>query len=195
MRTLSGAALAGVFCPNSQIANATEIQAERARTFVFWEPTFPSIDGCAVTRALLENALEPFAVAFLSAQDLVERLNSEQVELLVTAYGSAFPKRAWPALYQFLRAGGNWINLGGVPFAVPIISKGGKWQAEAPQNAYHKKLGITQSFPVKTGLVSSYRPASTPSGESPPISVYGRYYLRVVRPIQLNKRYTFRIRQ
>lgn len=165
LRTLTGAALMGVISPTSQISTATTSQVELARTFVFWEPGFPLIDGCAVTRELLQIALQPFAVSFLSEQELMERLNSERVSLLVTAYGSGFPKRAWPAMYQYLRAGGNWVNLGGVPFAVPMI-KGGQWRAETPQTAYHKKLGITQSFPVEGGSVSSYRPASTFGGQS-----------------------------
>ncbi|MGH9967451.1 MAG: cellulase family glycosylhydrolase, partial [Pyrinomonadaceae bacterium] len=96
---------------------------------------------------------------------LVERLNSERVELLITPYGSAFPKRAWPALIQYLRSGGNWVNLGGVPFAIPIIRKDGQWRAETSQTAYHKRLGITQSFPVRARLVSSYR-APTPHGQT-----------------------------
>lgn len=125
LRTITGAALAGVISRTSQIATATTTQNERARTFVFWDPTFPSFDGCAITRELLQNALQPFADAFLSEQELIERLNSERVELLVTAYGCAFPKRAWPAVHQYLRAGGNWPNLGGVPFAIQGSGRGG----------------------------------------------------------------------
>ncbi|MGH9969959.1 MAG: hypothetical protein ACREBG_19495, partial [Pyrinomonadaceae bacterium] len=79
LRTLTGAALAGVISPTSQISAATTTHGELGslpKTFVFWETSFPSIDGCAVTHEVLQNALQPFAVSFLSERDLVERLNS-----------------------------------------------------------------------------------------------------------------------
>jgi len=124
-----------------------------ARTVaVFWETDFPASDGCNVTRELLEQSLTNFSISFLGERDLMARLNTEHFDLLITPYGSAFPKRAWRALLQYLRAGGNWLNLGGVPLSRPVVSANGKWRVEDPQTQYHKQLGITHSFAVKASI-------------------------------------------
>lgn len=116
---------------------------------VFWEPQFPSLQGCRVTRDILQQALADFTVHFLNEAELIARLNTERFDLLITPYGSAFPKRAWPALLKYLRGGGNWFNIGGVPLSRPVVANGSGWHAEAHQTAFHKQLGITHSFPVK----------------------------------------------
>jgi len=75
-------------------------------------------------------------------------LDANRFDLLITPYGSAFPKRAWRVMLKYLRAGGNWLNLGGVPLTRPVVFTGNRWKMEAPQTAYHKRLGITHSFAV-----------------------------------------------
>src|SRR5262249_50219777 len=82
--------------------------------------------------------------------------NAKRFELLVTPYGSAFPKRAWPALLKYLQEGGNWLNVGGVPLSTPVVRAGSEWNAAPAQAPYHKRLGITHSFPVNT---STYKAA------------------------------------
>lgn len=119
---------------------------------VFWEPQFPSIQGCGVTRDILQQALTDFTVHFLTQAELIARLNTDRFDLLITPYGSAFPKRAWPALLKYLRGGGNWLNLGGVPLSRPVVTDGSGWRAESHQTAYHKQLGITHSFAVREDL-------------------------------------------
>jgi Cellulase (glycosyl hydrolase family 5) len=136
---------------------APQASATRATALVFWEADFPQIDGTQITREILEAALTGFDVSYLSEQQLIEQLRVDKCDLLVMPYGSAFPKRAWPAVLGYLRAGGNLLNLGGVPFAVPVIRGASRWQQERQQTAYHKKLGITQSFPVEAAAVAAYR--------------------------------------
>jgi hypothetical protein len=97
----------------------------------------------------LQVALERFDVSYLSERELIQQLRVDRCDLLITPYGSAFPKRAWPAMLAFLRDGGNLLNLGGVPFAVPVMRAGSQWRAENRQTAYHKRLGITQSFQLR----------------------------------------------
>lgn len=125
---------------------------------VFWEQEFPSIQGCRVTRDILQQALTRFTASFLSEQELIARLNSDRFDLFINPFGSAFPKRAWPALSNYLRGGGNWLNLGGVPLSRPVVRAGRSWRVEPHQTTYHKRLGITHSFPVKdspaNGLVA-----------------------------------------
>lgn len=132
--------------------------AAPASVAVFWEPGFPEIQGCRVTRDILQQALGSFTVNFLSEAELIARLNTDRFDLFINPYGSAFPKRAWPELLKYLRAGGNWLNLGGVPFSRPVVRAGGSWRVEPHQTTYHKRLGITHSFPVRdvvtTGIVA-----------------------------------------
>ena len=123
---------------------------------VFWEPAFPSIQGCGVTRDILQQALRSFTVQYLSERELIARLNTDRFDLFINPFGSAFPKRAWPALLKYLQGGGNWMNLGGVPLSRPVVRAGGSWRVESHQTTYHKRLGITHSFPV-TGF-STTRP-------------------------------------
>jgi hypothetical protein len=148
-------------------SDARQERATLARAIVFWEADFPQIDGCQITRENLEQALTSFDVSSVSEQQLIEQLRVDRCDLLVLPYGSAFPKRAWPAVLGYLRAGGNLLNLGGIPFTAPVISIASRWRPEAPQTAYHKKLGITQSFPVEAAGVTAYRAASQFGGDNP----------------------------
>jgi hypothetical protein len=148
------------------VAEPTQERAARPRAVVFWETDFPQIDGCGIDRNVLQTALARFDVSYLSERELIEQLKVDRCDLLITPYGSAFPKRAWPAVLRFLRAGGNLLNLGGVPFAVPVMRSGSQWWAENRQTAYHKKLGITQSFPVEATAIASYRAANYFAGDN-----------------------------
>ena len=124
-------------------------QRPKRAVAVFWEPGFPSIQGCDLTLEKLQAALRrPFDVFVLNERDLIEQLSVARFHLLVTPYGSAFPKRAWPAILKYLREGGNWLNIGGVPLSRPVVRAGSAWVAEAKQATYHKRLGITHSFRV-----------------------------------------------
>jgi len=116
---------------------------------VFWEEGFPEIQGCKVTRDILQQALASFTVHYLSEQELIDRLNTDRFDLFINPYGSAFPKRAWPAILKYLQGGGNWFNVGGVPLSRPVVRDGSTWRAEPHQTSYHKRLGITHSFAVK----------------------------------------------
>jgi hypothetical protein len=155
-----GGAVAATSFPDLLFATssaARQKRATRATALVFWESDFPQIDGAHLSREILEAALTGFAVSYVSEQQLIEQLRVDRWDLLLMPYGAAFPKRAWPAVLGYLRSGGNLLNLGGVPFAAPVIRTASRWQPEAPQTAYHKKLGITQSFPVEAAAVAAYR--------------------------------------
>jgi len=133
-----------------RIAPASQAsQAPSRSVVVFWEPGFPEIQGLKITRDILQQSLASFTVHFLSEQELIARLNSDRFDLFINPFGSAFPKRAWPELLKYLRGGGNWLNLGGVPLSRPVVRNATTWRTEPHQTTYHKRLGITQSFPVK----------------------------------------------
>jgi len=123
--------------------------AGRRRIAVLLEPGFPSVDAQPVPEPQLRSALADFDAAWLGVDALAAQLTRNRFDVLVTPYGSAFPKRAWSAIRGFLWAGGNWVNLGGVPFAVPVVGGAGAWRAEVRQTVYHQNLGITQAFPLE----------------------------------------------
>ncbi|HSL55350.1 MAG TPA: hypothetical protein VK868_13190, partial [Pyrinomonadaceae bacterium] len=153
LKTIGGAAVATAL-PNVILA----AQAQPPSVALFWEPGFRAIQGADYTLETLQQALKEFAVTVLNERDLIAQLNTTRFDLLVMPYGSAFPKRAWPSLFRYLRDGGNWLNLGGVPLSRPVVRDNlTHWRIEPKQTTYHKRLGITHSFPVNA---STYKTSS-----------------------------------
>jgi hypothetical protein len=112
-------------------------------------PGFPAIDAPAPDGEALTRALAGFAVRVVDADSLAAALAAGRTDLLVTPYGSAFPVAAWPALRRYLAAGGNWINLGGAPLAVPVECAADGWQVQTRTGSYHRQLGIVQAEAVR----------------------------------------------
>jgi hypothetical protein len=124
---------------------------------VFFEPGFPAVDIAPPGRDALAEALRECKVSYLSEADLAALPRLPRPDVLITPFGSAFPKAAWKPLYDYLLKGGNWLNLGGVPLSIPVVRQESGWRREIRQTAYHKALWITQSFPVPAGRIASYR--------------------------------------
>lgn len=143
LKTIGSAAVATAL-PNVILG----AQAQSPAVALFWEPEFRAIQSHDYTFETLQQALKEFAVTALNERDLIAQLNTTRFDLLVTPYGSAFPRRAWPAILKYLLDGGNWLNLGGVPLSRPIVRDGAAWRVEPKQTSYHKRLGITHSFPI-----------------------------------------------
>ena len=123
-------------------------RSSKARILVLFDPTFPAIDALQVDRTMLAEAFDDFETRIVSPAELDDALNFTEVDLFVSAHGSAFPARSIDGLLRFLRGGGNWLNLGGTPLAVPVHGKGKDWLQSSRETVYHRLLGITQSFPV-----------------------------------------------
>lgn len=158
IKAASGIALGSIADSISSFASLRESSpAAKPKVAVFFEPSFPAENGMNLDRPLLERALAGYDVTFLGVSGLKEQLNASSFQLLLMPYGSAFPKESWNALSLFLREGGNWLNLGGVPFSRPVRKGAGGWRKEVHQTVYHKRLGITQSFPVSTKEIKSFR--------------------------------------
>ncbi|HLF19949.1 MAG TPA: hypothetical protein VI704_04090 [Bacteroidota bacterium] len=141
-----------------------QVKPEKLKIAVLYETTFPVIDGMQITRQQLSAALSGRDLEFLSVDELQRKLKAKHFQLLITPYGSAFPKQAAQALYEFLQDGGNWVNIGGVPLAVPVGRQGKSWKPEVRQTAYHKKLGVTQAFPVSVRSIAGYAANSEVDG-------------------------------
>jgi hypothetical protein len=167
LKTIGGAAVATAL-PNVVLG----AQSPRPSVALFWEPEFRAVQGFDYTLATLQQALKEFAVIVLNERDLIAQLNMTRFDLLVTPYGSAFPKRAWPTMLKYLRDGGNWLNMGGVPLSRPVVHAGAEWRVEPKQTSYHKRLGITHSFPVNT---SSYKLFNTMENSFKTNEVYVLY--------------------
>jgi hypothetical protein len=129
----------------------------RMRVAVLVEPGFPASDATGIRPDQLGAALDGFDVTYLGEDDLSRRLTPDRFDVYVNPYGSAFPKEAWPALLAYLGAGGNWVNLGGVPCAVPVVHGGDGWRVEARQTEYHRRLGITLACAVPSAAVKAWR--------------------------------------
>ena len=131
------------------------------RVAVLNEPSFPAMDTPKPDVALLGAALDGLEVSYLTVADLSEHLSPDRHDVFVMPYGSAFPKEAWPALQRYLRGAGNWVNVGGVPCAVPVERAPGagsdRWRALPREVTYHKQLGITLACSVSATQVKEWR--------------------------------------
>jgi hypothetical protein len=146
---------------------------------------FPTLDAAELDTEMLLAALGGFEVKRLDVAGL-EQLTPEAFDVFLNPYGSAFPKDGWSQIHDFLAAGGSWVNLGGSPFAVPAGHDSVTWQPEVSQTAYHKALGITQSFAVDIAGLERYEThpsiaEATPSGGSLRAEAAWELYYRFTR--------------
>jgi hypothetical protein len=101
----------------------------QAKTLIFWEQGFPTIESQPVLRGTLEQTLHDADPIFIGLEELREPQALSGADLLVLPYGSAFPASAWKTLITYLRGGGNLLVLGGRPFRVPVENRGEvSWQ-------------------------------------------------------------------
>ncbi len=157
LESTGAAALAGVFGTRLAAINGPPVAQGRPRIAVLREPGFPSADAPAVS-ADLAAALDGLDVTYLAAADLAAGLVPERCDVFVSPYGSAFPVEGWEALQRYLAAAGHWVNVGGVPCAVPVERGGDGWRARARETTYHRQLGIVLACAVEAGAVKEWRP-------------------------------------
>ena len=127
------------------LASLLLVSAAYAKTVVFWQEGFPTLDSEPLTRAVLEQALPSSSNVFVSLDDLRKPETLQPGDLLVLPYGSAFPADAWDAIHQRLDQI-NLLNIGGRPFTVPVWRDAGAWRAAPPQTTYSRSLGIDHTL-------------------------------------------------
>ncbi|MCX6137140.1 MAG: cellulase family glycosylhydrolase, partial [Ignavibacteriales bacterium] len=150
LKSVGNAAIAGA--ATSLPALAAPVRAlthgRRLSLCILHETSFPTLNTLPIHGELIQKAFADCEIHFISAAEFVQSDALNHCDVLVTPYGSAFPKDCFLRLSAFLNEGGNWLNLGGTPLLVPVSRKNGSWVPEVPQPAYGKKLGILHSFPV-----------------------------------------------
>lgn len=135
---------------------------------VFLEAGFPSPEVEPQEEGALRAALADLPVAVLGADRLAAWLDAAAPSsVLVMTHGSAFPRDAWPAIVRFLERGGNWVNVGGVPFATPVARGTAGWAPLPPSTTFHKSLGFTHTFEVSADRAASWHPADPAAASSP----------------------------
>ena len=145
----------------------------KLKIVVFWQEGFPEVDGLNLTKAKLQTALGNHDLVFANETNLASEL-TENTDVFINPYGSAFPKKAWNEILKYLQNGGSFLNLGGVPFAVPVQNN----KAETRQVNYHKRLGITQSFPIDGKDIVSWSEPPALAGGFKPTEIY-EFYLKL----------------
>ena len=184
LQTASATALLGLIPTGARAIAGPRSADGRIRVAVLNEPSFPAVDTPAVRPEILGAALDGLDVTYLTVAELGERLSPERLDVLVTPYGSAFPKEAWPSLRRYLEGAGNWVNVGGAPCAVPVERVAGEWRPQAREVTYHKQLGMTLACPVGTAAVMEWRanealPWSAPLAADVAASVIWEPYWRL----------------
>lgn len=138
---IAGVSATALAALSSRVSFAQNSES-RLNIVVFWQEGFPAVDGSALTRAALESALKPHGIRFAGTGEIGSALESK-TDVFINPYGSAFPQSAWKPILKYLIAGGNFVNLGGCPFSVPV---GDDLKPRTALTNYHKRLGITQYF-------------------------------------------------
>jgi hypothetical protein len=111
-----------------------------AKTVVFWQPGFPAADSPAPAEGGLRAAFAD--ASFVDAAGLGDALSKPETDLLVLAYGSAWPEAEWDSILRYLDRGGNLIVLGGKPFTRAAFEDASGWHLRTASVAQSLELFI-----------------------------------------------------
>jgi hypothetical protein len=113
-----------------------------AKVVVFYEAGFPVADSAAASASQLGTFLPGAQLS--SSEQLPDLLRSPATGLLVLPYGSAFPEKTWPDIFQFLQRGGNLLVLGGRPFTHAAYRDASGWHLREYGVRFTRPLMIDQ---------------------------------------------------
>jgi hypothetical protein len=119
-----------------------------AKTVVFWQPGFPTVDSQPLDRATLEQAAKGMDAQFADLKILNDPATLTGADLLILPYGSAVPADAWKAIEAYLHACGDLLILGGQPLRVPVAESGGNFAESPPQDTYSRVLNLRHTYEV-----------------------------------------------
>ncbi len=112
---------------------------------IFAEPGFPA-SGLDLP---LPFPLTEHVIVARSTEELIDELDPGRV--LVWRHGGAFPAEAWPALVEFLEAGGRLLHLGGEAFTRPVIGPPGDRIVQPPTVSLLKELNLNRIYVRNAG--------------------------------------------
>ena len=146
--------------------------ARPPRVAVFRSPGFPTADAPPIDDPTLSSALSGLSTDTLdSPSALTQRLRLHDHDVLVLPYGSAFPVDAWPAIRDFVRAGGGLVVLGGAPLQQPVRVEQGAYVMGLRQATYAHELliGPAQELDLSTFAGPLKTVATSGSGWAGPL--------------------------
>jgi hypothetical protein len=116
---------------------------------IFKENEFPAIAQPEQIKVewFYRQLTKDFSVIYLDVADLNNKklFNVDNFDLLIMAYGEAFPQEAFASIAEYLFKGGGLLNISGRPFWSPMIKINGRWQKmdlPDPYNQFLAPLGI-----------------------------------------------------
>jgi len=118
---------------------------------VLWDDGLLQLSGLNLSRDRVEQSLRKWHAVFLTPGEVAKALHVHDFDLFLDPFGPVFPLEIWESVVVFLREGGHWLHFGGTPFALPAQRDADSpqgWRVGEWTTAFHKQLGITQSFPV-----------------------------------------------
>jgi hypothetical protein len=133
-------------CLTALLISMSSAVPAAAKTVVFWQQGFPTVDSQPVTRQSLEKALP--GAAFTDLAGLCGGTALTQGDLLVLPYGSAFPVACWSRIDDHLHHGGNLLVLGGEPFEVPVSQEKGSFVIGRRQPSFARQIGLRNAYEV-----------------------------------------------
>ncbi|HXY42061.1 MAG TPA: hypothetical protein VEQ10_20465, partial [Vicinamibacteria bacterium] len=154
------------------------------RVAVFRSAGFPTADAPPVDDATLSSALSGLGAESLdSASAVSERLKLHDYDVLLLPYGSAFPVDAWPAIRDFVRAGGGLVVLGGAPLHQPVRWQAGAWVMgfRQPTWAHELLIGSAQELDLSSFAGPLKTVAVAGSGWTAPLPEAKRTWALTVR--------------
>jgi len=135
--------------------------AQVGQVVVLRDPDAPGQDAPTTPETLAELlGSAGYTVRFATGDDLAtgDMLRPERCDLLVLAYGSAFPRAAVPALREYLQGGGSFLSVGGYAFddlygapeAQPLLRNGGfeepgGWEPNATDATFEPTAEVARS--------------------------------------------------
>lgn len=106
------------------------------------------------------HVLKGITVNEFTKETVVRDLNPETIDVFFHPYGSEFDIELYEPLMNYLKGGGCWLNLGGVPLSTPVRPDGHGNNIGNPQTGYCRHIGITQSYRVAAENIVRYVQAS-----------------------------------
>jgi hypothetical protein len=139
------------------LASISYAGAQKKRIAFFIAEGFPTVDAPVIDDSIkIKIAGEYNSGVLNSVNSLNEKLDVLNYDLLILAYGSAFPIDAWQTIYNFLNSGGSLVYLGGSPFNQPVLWKDSTWIPGIPQQTFARQLLIGPSDKIKINSTPFY---------------------------------------